>query len=112
MERFYRTIALARFAWPTGECQRAADLAVSPDILDGWFGVPLENGVDGDEPFRAAALELPSGRRVQLRWYERAPEPRGMRLLADVTDDADAACDETLLVLGLAPHDVMAAPRG
>lgn len=111
MERFYRTIALSGFAWPTGECRRAADLAVSPEILDGWFGVPLEVGHEGEEPFRVAALELPSGRRVQLRWYEHAPEPRGLRLLADASDDPDQACEETLLVLGLVQNDVMAASQ-
>lgn len=110
MEKFYRPFAIGAHQWPAGASQPAATLAVNPEVLADWFGVRFERGADERDDYRAAGLELPSGRRVMLWWYERAPEPRGMRVLADRNDDPAAACDETLMVLGLCAGDVMWRP--
>ncbi len=107
MERMYRPFAVDRATWAPDACRAAAVLAISPEIMSGWFGVEFERAADAHPAYRAAGLELPSGRRVVLRWDDEAPEPRGLRLLADLRDDPAAACDETLLVLGLSPRDVM-----
>lgn len=107
MERIYRPFAVDRAVWAPDSCRAAAMLAISPEIMSGWFGVDFEQAADARPAYRAAGLELPSGRRVVLRWDDEAPEPRGLRLLADLRDDAAAACDETILVLGLSPRDVM-----
>lgn len=107
MERLHRSFSVVAAEWPADRCLPAAMLAVSPEIMSGWFGVefagPAERGATG----RTAGVELPSGRRVLLRWDDAEPEPRAMRLLADRADDPEAACDEALLVLGLSAHDVI-----
>ena len=107
MERFYRSFAVDAAEWPAERCAPAAFLAISPDILSGWFGVDFSAVAESGATPRTAGVELPSGRRVLFRWNDADPEPRAMRLLADAADDPASACDETLLVLGLSPHDVI-----
>lgn len=107
MERLHHSFSFDAAEWPADRCMPAAVLAISPDIMSGWFGVEFAPARAGGATGRTAAVELPSGRRVLLRWDDAEPEPRAMRLLADRADDPDAACDETLLVLGLSSHDVI-----
>lgn len=110
MDRTYRSFSVDPSEWPDARCAPVARLAISPEIMSGWFGVPFPSRDGATE--RSAGVELPSGRRVVFRWDDAEPEPRAMRLLAGRADDPAAACEETLLVLGLSPHDVIwrAAP--
>lgn len=107
MERLHHSFAFDAADWPADRCTPAAVLAISPEIMSGWFGVEFGAPADRGATGRTAGVELPSGRRVLLRWDDAEPEPRAMRLLADRADDPDAACDEALLVLGLSSHDVI-----
>jgi len=96
-----RGIPLSDFRWPGGDFRDAGTLRLTPEDVEHKLGFSFERGVDDLDYYRALGLELPSGRRVVLNWYERAPEPRHLAVWADATDDLVLALSETLTGLGL-----------
>ena len=106
MEQLFRRVPLDTLHWDARTARPAALLAISPDILEDWRGVCFERSVD-ERGVRTAALELPSGRRVLLRWESGAPEPRGLDVLIAAADDPVRAREETLASLDLSEREVM-----
>ena len=86
-------------------------LDITPVELERRVGASLETGADdGLGPWSAIALELPSGRQVELVRYDLSPEPRGFELRADYADDRVAALAETLTAMAIAPACVQWSP--
>ena len=102
----YRQLRSDELRWPSGSYRSAALLDLPPQALDASRGLTFYAGSDDLDYFRAAAVALPSGRRVALWWYERAPEPRGLELRIDAADDPAAARAEAFAALQL-PHDAI-----
>lgn len=100
-----------QYRWPSGDYRPVALLAVTPEVLEARLGVTFEHGRDDLDEYRELGLELSSGRRVLLNWYERAPEPRGLDLWTDAADDPVAARDETLKALGLSTSTLLWVPE-
>ena len=73
-------------------------LDVPPQFLE-TRELQFETGCDQLDYYRAIGLELASGRRVALWWYERAPEPRGLDVQVDSGDDVDEVRTELLAAL-------------
>src|SRR5690349_13002651 len=101
MHRF-RLVPLSEFRWPSGDYRDAGTLRLTPHDIERRLAVSFDRGLDDLDYYRALALRLPSGRPVVLNWYERAPEPRQLSVLADASDDLAAALAETLESLALA----------
>ena len=104
-------------AWNGADERAAAKLRVTPEELEARCGITFEPGHDQLDFDRRAGLVLPSGQRVVLQWYERAPEPRGVAVYVDRAEGVSTAVDQTLAVLGLTTAEVLwipdsAAPAG
>jgi hypothetical protein len=107
----YRQVPLNEdYRWPSGTSRAAAVFAVAPDVVTVRTGLAFEAGVDDLDYFRAVALDLGSGRRVLLTWYERSPVP-GLVLEIDGDDDPEAARAETMEALGVTPEEVQWIPN-
>lgn len=102
----FRVVPLSAFSWPSGDYRDAGTLWLTPDDIERSLAISFQRGVDDLDYYRALALLLPTGRRVVLNWYERAPEPRQLSVLADASDDLAAALVETLDALAL-PADLV-----
>ncbi len=89
------------FRWPSKNFKFAATFDVRPEQVESHLGVTFERHLeDGLGYYRGIGLDLPSGRRIALLWYESAPI-LWLRLLVDSADDLVAARGETLAMLGL-----------
>jgi len=110
MPRNHRIFALDEHRWPSGIARSAAMFSTTPEAVTARTGVAFESGVDDLDYFRAAGVELPSGRRVLLLWYERAPV-LGLQLEIDSADDPAAARSEAMAALDLASDEVMWSPN-
>ncbi len=64
MERLHHSFSFDAAEWPADRCAPAAVLAISPEILSGWFGVEFGAPAHAGGTGRTVAVELPSGRRV------------------------------------------------
>jgi len=107
----YRPVSLNDdYRWPSGTSRTAAVFAVTPEAVTARIGLAFEAGVDDLDYFRAVALDLESGRRVLLTWYERSPVP-GLVLEIDGQDDPAAARAETLEALSLTLEQVQWIPE-
>ena len=106
----YRSIfTRGDYHWPSGMDRAAATFSVAPETVTERTGIAFESGVDDLDYFRAAGVELPSGRRVVLVWYERSPV-QGLVLEVDAKDDPAAALLETMAALKLEPTEVSWTP--
>ena len=118
MTRPVQTFALdGSIPWDSLGERAAAMLRTTPDDLEARHGIAWLRGSDQRDWDRRAGLVLPSGQRVILQWYKRAPEPRGVVLYVERSDNLSAVRAETLAVLGLTQRDVLwipesAAPAG
>jgi hypothetical protein len=83
----------------------------TPDDLTARLNLQFETGCDQLDYYRRVGLILPSGRRVVINWYERAPEPRGFTLHTDSEDDFVSAREETLAALELDRTAIMWVPE-
>lgn len=77
-------------------------LAASPEWLADRYHLAFFAGSDNLDAYRAAAVRLPSGRRIGLLRHEGAPDG-GTEVHADAQDDPAAAVSELLAALGLPP---------
>jgi hypothetical protein len=98
-------------AWNGVEERAAAKLRVTPEELEARCGITFERGHDELDFDRRAGVVLPSGQRVVLQWYERAPEPRGVVVYVDRAEAVATALDQTLAVLGLTTTEVLWIPE-
>jgi hypothetical protein len=105
-----RVIPPEEFRWPTGVWHSAGLVDAPPQRLEAQAGLAFHSGHDDLDYFRAAGVELPSGRRVVLWWYERAGPPHGLDLRVDAGDDPAAARAEALSALGLSARDLIWVP--
>jgi hypothetical protein len=97
--------------WNGAGERAAAMFRITPDELEARCGISWLRGNDQLDFDRRAGLVLPSGQHVILQWYERAPEPRGVVLYVDRSDDLPGVRAQTLAVLGLANADVSWIPE-
>ena len=97
------------YSWPSGLPRAAALFNTWPQEVTHRTGIAFESGVDDLDYYRAAGVELPSGRRIILLWHERAPV-LGLELLIDLADEPDAARTETMAALEFGPADVLWVP--
>ena len=86
-------------------------LRATPDELEARHGISWLRGHDQLDRDRRAGVVLPSGQCVILQWHERAPEPRGVVVYVDRSDDLSGVRAETLAALGLTPDDVLWIPE-
>lgn len=110
MPGYRQVFAREEYRWPSGLSRAAAMFVTPPEVITARTSVAFESGVDDLDYFRAAGLELASGRRVLLIWHERAPV-LGLALEIDSADDPVAARAETMAALDLTPADVMWQPE-
>lgn len=97
------------YDWPSGLARAIATFRVTPEALQARTGIVLLPGCDELDQFRAAGLELVSGRRVLLLWHERAPVQE-LVLEADWADDVLEARSEAMAALGLSKAEVSWVP--
>ena len=107
--RFRALLRRDEHRWPSGIFRSAAVFSITPDELIARTGLPFESGVDDLDDYRAAGLELPSGRRVELLWYEHAPVA-GLELRVDLADDPAAAREEAMAALDVSAAEVLWIP--
>ncbi len=86
--------------WPSGYGGIIALLDTSPDFLSSRHGLSFFEGTDNLDDYRAAAVQLPSGRRVAIVRHIGAVHP-GVEVHADAHDDPAAAVDELLIAFEL-----------
>jgi hypothetical protein len=86
--------------WPSGYGEVVAVLDLDLDALAERYALLLYEGTDNLDDYRAAAIQLPSGRRVGLLRHAGAPSDE-LELYADAHDDPDAATRELLNALEL-----------
>ena len=103
---YRRIFAREENRWPSGLPRAAATLRLTPEEFSARTGIGFQAGCDDLDSFRAAGVELMSGRRVLLLWYERAPI-MDLELRIDSRDDPVAAREEALAAFGLS-HDLIA----
>jgi hypothetical protein len=106
----FRALTVEEFRWPSGGSRSAALLDAPPQAVEAACGLAFRAGLDDLDYYRAAGVELASGRRVGLLWRERAAEPHGLELLVDAADEPAAARAEVLAALGLDERCVIWAP--
>src|SRR5688500_3529573 len=88
--------------FPSGYGETIAMLEPSPEWLAAQYGLSFFDGTDNLDDYRAAAIQLPSGRMVGILRHVGAPD-EGVEVQADAHDDPAAAVDELLNCLGLPP---------
>lgn len=81
--------------WPSGHGEAIAMLDVALDLLADRHGLKFFEGTDNLGDYHAAAIRLPSGRRVGLLRHGGAPYA-GVALYADAHDDTQDAVREFL----------------
>lgn len=86
--------------WPSGYGEVAAVLDLNLEAMAERCSLDLYGGADNLGDYAAAAIQLPSGRRVGLLRHEGLPLDE-VELHADAHDDPDAAMRELLETLDL-----------
>ena len=110
MPDYRQVFAREGYRWPSGDCRSAATFSITPEAMSARTGLKFESGVNDLDHFRAAGVELPSGRRVNLLWYERAPI-LSLELQIDSADDLAAAREELMRVLGVEARELSWMPN-
>ena len=93
-------------AWPSGQGEVVAMLARSPAVLEASHGLRFFEGADNLDAYDAAAIRLPSGRRVGLMRHRGNPVA-GTELHADSRDDFLEAIREFLDAFELSADDLV-----
>ncbi len=91
--------------WPGGHGEALAVVALAPDAVAERCGLRFFEGSDNLGAYRAAAVRLPSGRRVGLLRHQGSPAP-GSELHADAKDDFLEAIREFLEAFELTSDDL------
>lgn len=86
--------------WPSGYGAIVGVLETSPELLSARHGLSFFDGTDNLDDYRAAAIQLPSGRRVAMIRHAGAP-PNAVEIHADAHDDPATVIDELLGALDL-----------
>jgi hypothetical protein len=86
--------------WPSGYGEVVAVLARSLDAIAQQYSLPLYDGTDNLDDYRAAAVQLASGRRLGLLRHAGTPVSE-VEVYADAHDDPEAATQELLRALDL-----------
>lgn len=86
--------------WPSGYGEIMALLNASPESLAARFGLSFFEGTDNLDDYRAAAIRLPSGRRIALVRHIGAAFS-GVEVHADAHDEPAMVVDELLESLDL-----------
>lgn len=86
--------------WPSGYGEVAGVLDLSLESLSHRYGLALYEGTDNLDDYHAAAIQLPSGRRIGLLHHAGGPAD-AIEIYADANDDPDAATRELLDALQL-----------
>ncbi|HEU4883191.1 MAG TPA: hypothetical protein VFT45_13115 [Longimicrobium sp.] len=91
--------------WPSGYGEVIALIESSPEWLSTQYGLSFFEGTDNLDDYRAAAVQLASGRRIGILRHAGAPY-QGVEVHADAHDDVHDAVQELLQALEL-PEDVV-----
>lgn len=91
--------------WPSGYGEVIATLDVPLDHLAARYSLELFEGTDNLGDYRAAIVQVPSGRRFGLARHDGDPED-GTEVHADQHDDPQAVIPELLRALGLSENSV------
>lgn len=86
--------------WPSGYGEVVAVLGLSLDALADRYSLQLYDGTDNLDDYRAAAVQLASGRRLGLLRHAGTPASE-VEVYADAHDDPDAATRDLLDALDL-----------
>jgi hypothetical protein len=86
--------------WPSGYGEIIAMLDVAPELLAARYSLQFFDGTDNLGDYRAAIVQLPSGRRLGFARHHGDPEP-GTEVHADMHDDPQTAIRELLQALEL-----------
>jgi hypothetical protein len=86
--------------WPSGYGEVIALIEPSPEWLSAQYGLSFFEGTDNLDDYRAAAIQLSSGRIVGILRHVGAPY-QGTEVYADAHDDVHDAVRELLQALEL-----------
>lgn len=90
---------------PSGHGDAVAVVGVPIDEFAARHGLPRFDGADNLARYRAAAVRLPSGRRIGLLRHDGAPD-RGTEIHADSADDPQEVVRELVRAAGIARSSV------
>src|SRR5688572_19832477 len=86
--------------WPSGYGEIIAMLDIAPELLAARYALQFFDGTDNLGHYRAAIVQLPSGRRLGFARHHGDPEP-GTEVHADAQDDPQTVIRELLHALQL-----------